>query len=56
MSTPQPFIRQWIAPSGLGWLIALVVLILCIVFFAVGAKLSPIELVLIGMLALARLL
>jgi len=49
-------IQEYFAPRfGFGWLIALVVLILCIVFYAVGSKVSPIELALIGALALARL-
>lgn len=56
MSTPQPIIRPWIAPGGLGWLLALVVLILCIVAYFFAPRLNPFELVLIGMLALARLL
>lgn len=52
---PQPFIRQYIAPGGLGWILAFLVLVLCVVFYFVGARANPIELVLIGMLALARL-
>lgn len=56
MSTPQPFIRQYIAPGGVGWILALIVLVLCVVFYFVGTKISPVELFLIGMLAVARLL
>lgn len=52
---PQPIIRQYIAPGGLGWVIALVVLILCVVFWVVGGRVNPMELRLIGLLALARL-
>lgn len=52
---PQPIIRQYIAPGGLGWVIALVVLILCVVFWVVGGRVNPMELQLIGLLALARL-
>lgn len=55
MSTPQPFIRQYVSPGGLGWVLAFVALILCIVFYFLGAKASPVELFLIGMVAASRL-
>jgi len=50
-------INEYFAPRfGLGWLIALVVLIVCIVLAIVGGHLTPaIELGLFGALALARL-
>ncbi len=49
-------ITEYFAPRfGFGWLIALVVLILCIVLAVVGTRISTIELGLIGALALARL-
>lgn len=53
----EPWIRQYVAPGGLGWLLALIVLILCVVALVLGkpAGLSSTELLLIGMLALARL-
>lgn len=42
---------------GIGWLIALVVLLLCIVFWAIDKPIAqPMMLLLIGLLALARLL
>jgi len=51
----QPPIRQYIAPSGIGWVIALIVLILCVVFYFLGGKADPMTLLLIGLLAIARL-
>lgn len=52
----EPWIRQYITPSGLGWIIALVVLILCIVAFFGGiAATSGMVLAMIAALALARL-
>lgn len=52
----EPWIRQYIAPSGLGWVIALVVLILCIVAFVGGIAATPgLILGMIAGLAVARL-
>lgn len=46
-------VRGW----GLGWLLALVVLLLVVVFWAIGKPLDQgMVLLLIGLLALARLL
>lgn len=41
-------------PSGIGSIVALVVLVLCIVFWATGG-LPPMVAILIGLLAIARL-
>lgn len=47
--------RPW-GSSGLGWILALLVLIACFVLFLVAGGLTPLAtLVLIGMLALALL-
>lgn len=53
----EPIIRQYIAPGGIGWVLALLVLILCVVAGVLGkpSGLSMTELILIGMLAAARL-
>lgn len=52
----QPWIRNYIAPSGLGWVIALVILILCVVAFVGGINASSgLILAMIAGLALARL-
>lgn len=52
----QHWIRSYIAPSGLGWVIALVVLILCIVAYFGGISATPgLVLAMIAALALARL-
>lgn len=49
-------INDYFGPRfGFGWLIALVVLVLCIVLAVVGSRIATIELGLIGALALARL-
>jgi len=50
-------IQEYFAPRfGLGWLIALIVLVLCVVLWFIGRPLSSTEaLTLIGVLALARL-
>ena len=43
--------------SGIGWIIALLVLIICVVLLVIGQALTPfVVLVLIGLLALSRLL
>jgi hypothetical protein len=53
----QPVIRQYIAPGGIGWILALLVLIICVVAAALGkpSGVSPLELFLIGMVAASRL-
>jgi hypothetical protein len=50
-------ISEYFAPRfGFGWLIALIVFILCIVLAVLGAHLTPVMVLgLIGALALARL-
>ena len=56
MADNQPIIRQYIAPGGLGWIIALIILILCIVAFFGGINTTTgLMLAMIGGLALARL-
>jgi hypothetical protein len=49
--------QDYFAPRfGLGWLVALIVLILCIFLWFIGKPLSPAEVLgLIGALAFARL-
>lgn len=52
----QPILRRYIEPGSLGWFIALIVLILCIIaFFFPVAKIDVKVLGLIFALALARL-
>ena len=56
MPENEPWIKAYIAPSGLGWIIALVILILCIVAFFGGIVASSgLMLAMIAGLALARL-
>jgi hypothetical protein len=52
----QPWIKQYIAPGGIGWMLAFIVLILCIAaYFFPFVKVDSRVLFLIGMLAAARL-
>lgn len=53
----EPIFRQYVAPGGIGWVLALIVLVLCVVAGVLGkpSGLSTAELILIGMLAAARL-
>lgn len=51
----MPILKEYIAPGGIGWLLALIALILCVVFYFLGAKASPVELFLIGLVAASRL-
>jgi hypothetical protein len=56
MPENQPWIRSYIAPGGIGWVIALLVLFLCVAaYFFPVVKVPPFELFLIGALAVARL-
>lgn len=48
---------QEVRALGIGWVLALLVLVACFVLFLIGQTLTPaMILILIGMLALARLL
>jgi hypothetical protein len=51
----EPVIRQYIAPGGIGWVLALIALILCVVFYFMGGRAAPVELFLIGLVAASRL-
>lgn len=51
----QAWVRPYIAPGGIGWVLALIALVLCVVFYFTGARVSPVELFLIGLVAASRL-
>lgn len=48
-------IRNYIAPGGIGWVLALLVLIIVVVPAVIGRGVTT-ELILVGMLAVARLM